>query len=247
MEEIFRVVKQGEDRYHYTISCTLLELYKTDLKDLLHAGKSKNPEAKMINVRIDKGGNVMLEGLVEKECETAEDLINYLDRGMAARKVLATNMNTQSSRSHLIFTIKVLSINKETGDKRIGKIAIVDLAGSERLSKSQVVGEGAKEAIEINKSLTALGDVIESLNKNSKSVPYRNHMLTTLLKDALGGTSKTLMFVNCSPATSNLEETINALKWAARAKKIVRKGAAALARSASTAEVGRAAAASEEM
>merc|ERR550532_437636 len=141
---------------------------------------------------------------------------------MAARKVMATSMNSESSRSHLIFMVKVVSINKETKERLCGKILIVDLAGSERLSKSQVTGDGAKEAIEINKSLTALGDVIEGLTKNSKQIPYRNHKLTELMKDALGGNAKTLMFVNCSPAESNAEETVNALNWAARAKKITK-------------------------
>jgi len=101
-----------------------------------------------------------------------------------------------------------------------GKILIVDLAGSERLNKSGVTGEGAKEAIEINKSLTALGDVIEALTKNGKMIPYRNHKLTMVMADALGGSAKTLMFVNISPASSNADETTMALKYATRAKKI---------------------------
>merc|ERR1712014_201315 len=89
-----------------------------------------------------------------------------------------------------------------------------------RLSKSQVTGDGAKEAIEINKSLTALGDVIEGLTKNSKQIPYRNHKLTMLMQDSLGGSAKTLMFVNCSPASPNEDETLMSLKYATRAKKI---------------------------
>merc|ERR1719386_685101 len=97
---------------------------------------------------------------------------------------------------------------------------IVDLAGSERLKKSMVVGEEAKEAIEINKSLTALGDVMEALTKGQKQIPYRNNKLTQLMQDSLGGTAKTLMFVNCSPAESNTDETVMSLKYAARAKKI---------------------------
>merc|ERR1712190_548999 len=141
---------------------------------------------------------------------------------MSARKVMSASMNSESSRSHLVFIVKVTSINKETKERLQGKILIVDLAGSERLSKSQVTGDGAKEAIEINKSLTALGDVIEGLTKNAKTIAYRNHKLTELMKDALGGNAKTLMFVNCSPAASNAEETVNALNWAARAKKITK-------------------------
>merc|ERR1712099_160388 len=85
---------------------------------------------------------------------------------------------------------------------------------------SQVTEDMQKEAIEINKSLTALGDVIESLTKGSKQIPYRNHKLTQVMQDSLGGTAKTLMFVNCSPASSNLDETVNSLKYASRAKKI---------------------------
>merc|ERR1712217_941959 len=102
----------------------------------------------------------------------------------------------------------------------MGKILLCDLAGSERLKKSQVTEEAQKEAIQINKSLTALGDVIENLTKSSKVIPYRNHKLTQLMQDSLGGTAKTLMFVNCSPASSNMEETMMSLQYAARAKKI---------------------------
>merc|ERR1719171_1136185 len=129
-------------------------------------------------------------------------------------------MNPDSSRSHLLFIIRIVSVNKETGEKIQGKIMIVDLAGSERLAKSMVTGEEAKEAIEINKSLTALGDVMEGLTKGNKQIPYRNSKLTMLMQDSIGGSAKTLMFVNCSPAQSNMDETLNSLKYAARAKKV---------------------------
>mmetsp|Transcript_121060 Transcript_121060/g.302109 ORF Transcript_121060/g.302109 Transcript_121060/m.302109 type:complete len:105 (-) Transcript_121060:43-357(-) len=94
-----------------------------------------------------------------------------------------------------------------------------------RLAKSQTEGDARNESIEINKSLTALGDVIEALTKQGgknaqKVIPYRNHKLTQLMQDSLGGTAKTLMFVNCSPANSNLDETLMSLKYATRAKKI---------------------------
>merc|ERR1719199_996425 len=83
-----------------------------------------------------------------------------------------------------------------------------------------VSGEGAKETIEINRSLTALGDVVAALRKGQKQVPYRNHKLTQLMQDSLGGSAKTLMFVNCSPAQSNMEESLNSLKYATRAKSV---------------------------
>merc|ERR1719313_2378471 len=115
-------------------------------------------------------------------------------------------MNSGSSRSHLIQTVNIERINRESGDRLCGKIVLVDLAGSERLKKSLVTGNMQKEAIEINKSLTALGDVIEALTKGSKQIPYRNHQLTQVMQDSLGGSAKTLMFVNCSPAESNADE-----------------------------------------
>merc|ERR1719265_1407121 len=129
-------------------------------------------------------------------------------------------MNADSSRSHLMFMIFVKVKEKATAKERIGKITIVDLAGSERLAKSQVSGDAQKEAIEINKSLTALGDVMGAITSKAKMIPYRNHKLTQLMQDSLGGTSKTLMFVNISPASNNADETINALKYASRARSI---------------------------
>merc|ERR1711920_1044911 len=116
--------------------------------------------------------------------------------------------------------IRIVSVNLDTKEQTKGKILICDLAGSERLKKSQVSEEQQKEAIEINKSLTALGDVIEALTQKQKLIPYRNHKLTQLMQDSLGGTAKTLMFVNCSPASSNVDETVMSLKYATRAKKI---------------------------
>jgi len=220
IEEIFRVTEAGSGRYMYTVLGSMLELYRQDLVDLLAVAKDGRAAAKKLQVRMDKTGAVLVEGLMEQECKDPDSLSNCLETGMAARKVMATSMNSESSRSHLLFCVKIVSVNRETHDKLYGKILIVDLAGSERLSKSQVTGDGAKEAIEINKSLTALGDVIESLTKGAKQIPYRNHKLTMVMQDALGGSAKTLMFVNCSPALSNADETMMALKYATRAKKI---------------------------
>jgi hypothetical protein len=129
-------------------------------------------------------------------------------------------MNDASSRSHLIFAIIIESTNVNTGVKTIGKLSFVDLAGSEKAAKSVTDAEGQEEANSINLSLSALGNVISALSEGSKFIPYRNHLLTKLMKDSLGGTAKTLMFVNCSPSVYNESETKNSLEYATRVKKI---------------------------
>merc|ERR1719324_1804696 len=117
--------------------------------------------------------------------------------------------------------IKIVSVNHDTKEKLRGKILLCDLAGSERLKKSEVTGDMQKEAIEINKSLTALGDVMYALTDKKKgAIPYRNHKLTQVMQDSLGGSAKMLMFMNCSPSIYNLDETVMSLKWASRAKKV---------------------------
>eukprot|EP00418_Pyrodinium_bahamense_P088123 CAMPEP_0179035442 /NCGR_PEP_ID=MMETSP0796-20121207/13114_1 /TAXON_ID=73915 /ORGANISM="Pyrodinium bahamense, Strain pbaha01" /LENGTH=1125 /DNA_ID=CAMNT_0020731717 /DNA_START=303 /DNA_END=3680 /DNA_ORIENTATION=- len=224
IQEIFRVTAKGEDRFNYTVMGSMLELYRNDLVDLLSKGNPKATKQKL-NVRQEKTGTVVVEHLTEQECVNAQELSALLERGNKQRTVAATAMNSESSRSHLVLIIKIVSVNKETKEQLNGKVLICDLAGSERLKKSQVEAHMQKEAIEINKSLTALGDVIEALTKSSKVVPYRNHKLTQLMQDSLGGTAKTLMFVNCSPANSNLDETLMSLKYATRAKKITNTSA----------------------
>jgi len=129
-------------------------------------------------------------------------------------------MNDASSRSHLIFSIIIDSTNVNTGVRTIGKLSFVDLAGSEKSSKTGTDGEGQEEANAINLSLSALGNVISALSEQAKFIPYRNHVLTKLMKDSLGGTAKTLMFVNCSPSIYNEGETKNSLDYATRVKKI---------------------------
>jgi hypothetical protein len=163
-----------------------------------------------------------VDGVCERDVRTPEELEHIMEEGERKRHTTATKMNSCSSRSHLLLSIIVeCTIKDQQGETMVyGKITLCDLAGSERPKKSEVSGDALKEAIEINKSLSALGDVIEALTKGSKSVPYRNHRLTMLMQDSLGGTAKTLMFVNCSPAGSNAEESITSMKWASRARQI---------------------------
>jgi len=220
VEDIFRIADRDRSHMEFTVHGSMMELYRQDLCDLLHQdGPSKKLQPRL------KDGKVVIENLTEVECRTADDLWDVIQQGSQHRKIRHTAMNSESSRSHLVMMVRISGHNKQTEEMVDGKILLVDLAGSERLTKSQVTGDGAKEAIEINKSLTALGDVLEALTKGSKQVPYRNHKLTMLMQDALGGTSKTLMFVTCSPAASNMPETLASLKWATRLKKITNTGA----------------------
>merc|ERR1712136_379344 len=138
--------------------------------------------------------------------------------GLGNRKTRSTDMNADSSRSHLLLMLTLDITDRASGRTRSGKITIVDLAGSERLAKSGAVGESPREAIEINKSLSALGDVMMAFTSNAKMIPYRNHKLTQLMQGSLGGSAKTLMFVNISPSMWNSDESISALKYAARAR-----------------------------
>jgi hypothetical protein len=226
--EIYSIVDRDSARYGHRVTASMLELYRNDLIDLLQPPSEKGgpkdssgdpPTPRKLSIRTDREGCVHVENISEEDCANAETLTAVLARGNALRKTAATCMNSESSRSHLIVTVKVVRTNLETGAELKGKIMLVDLAGSERLKKSQVVGDMQKEAIEINKSLTALGDVIEALTQGQASVPYRNHKLTQILQDSLGRTAKTLMFVHCAPSRCNVEETMATLKYAQRAKK----------------------------
>lgn len=127
-------------------------------------------------------------------------------------------MNAESSRSHSIFGIEVDVFLKTTKRNGIGKLSLIDLAGSERAKKTGATKEQLKEATSINKSLSALGDVIHALSTGEGFIPYRNNKLTQLMQDSLGGNAKTLMFVNISPADYNCDETCGALTYATRTK-----------------------------
>lgn len=178
-------------------------------------------ELRRLEIKRDaKTGWVTVQNASEEKASSVEEVQELMDRGLSQRKVAHTKLNTESSRSHLIFTLLIRGTDRQTQATTRGKLSFVDLAGSERVKKSGSGGEQLKEAQAINKSLSALGDVISSLASDEKHVPYRNHKLTMLMSDSLGGNAKTLMFVNVSPAESDLDETANSLSYASRARNI---------------------------
>jgi len=198
----------------------MLELYNDRLIDLLALRR----ESQKLRIRHDGAGAVRVDGLREHVVSDESELLDLFLSGNKQRISTGNAMNIESSRSHVMFTLKIETINHHAGEVLSGKIVLCYLGGSEQLKKSEVSGPQMKEAIELNKSLTALGDVIHAVATKQKSIPYRNHKLTQLLQDSIGGSAKTLMFVNCSPAASNINQTTMSLNYAARAKTITNSG-----------------------
>ncbi|CAM9809238.1 unnamed protein product [Ectocarpus fasciculatus] len=217
--ELFRVLKEREGQYEYSVKLSMFELYRDGLRDLL---AKKGSHTKLVIKLAEHSGTglVVVEGGVEREANDIKTMIDVIQLGAEGRTVSSTQMNSDSSRSHLLCSIVVTSTNRRTGSSLRGKLTLVDLAGSERVGKSGASGDQLKEAQSINKSLSALGDVIGALTTGVKHIPYRNHALTMMMSDSLGGNSKTLMFVCASPADYNASETLNALQFAARCKSV---------------------------
>jgi kinesin family member C2/C3 len=217
LKELFKVRDQRAGDFEYKISVSMLEIYNEKIRDLL--GDSKADETS--SLKIHKGPQGMyVESLTEKPVETEEDVIRAMNIGHKNRSTGGTNMNAHSSRSHALLSVYVRGTNHSAGISYFGKLHLIDLAGSERLSRSGASGDRLKEAQAINKSLSALGDVIESLQSKQKHTPYRNSKLTYLLADSLGGHAKTLMFINVSPCLADAEETFCSLNFAKRVAQV---------------------------
>jgi kinesin family protein C2/C3 len=151
---------------------------------------------------------------------STEDVVELMRVGQKNRAIGATALNERSSRSHSVLTVHVQGRDLISGALLRGSLHLVDLAGSERVDRSEATGDRLKEAQHINKSLSALGDVIAALAQKNSHVPYRNSKLTQLLQDSLGGQAKTLMFVHISPDMESFGETISTLKFAERVSSV---------------------------
>ena len=172
-------------------------------------------------VHEDRVRGVYVKGLSDSYVASPADVYEALRTGNAARAVSSTRMNTESSRSHSIFTFTVQQRNTETGASKSGRLYLVDLAGSEKVQKTGASGQTLEEAKKINKSLSALGMVINALTDGkSMHVPYRDSKLTRILQESLGGNSRTTLIINCSPVAYNMDETISTLRFGMRAKSI---------------------------
>ena len=172
-------------------------------------------------VHEDKDRVVFVKGATERFVSSPEEVFEVIEEGKSNRHVAVTNMNEHSSRSHSVFLINVKQENLENQKKLSGKLYLVDLAGSEKVGKTGVEGMGLEEAKNINKSLSALGNVIAALADGNKShIPYRDSKLTRILQESLGGNAKTTIVICASPASFNEAETKGTLDFGKRAKTI---------------------------
>lgn len=224
-----RIGNNGNVHLKHTVEVSYMEIYCEKVKDLLC------PKNENLRVREHPNVGPYVENLEKMAVCTYEDIFELMDTGNKARTVAATNMNSTSSRSHAIFTIVLTQrehdLNTDLDTEKVSKISLVDLAGSERADSTGAEGQRLKEGANINKSLTTLGLVIKKLAEQATKkrgrqsraavVPYRDSVLTWLLKESLGGNSKTAMIAALSPADVNFEETLSTLRYADSAKQIV--------------------------
>ncbi|XP_053488185.1 kinesin-like protein KIF13B isoform X2 [Ictalurus furcatus] len=222
-----RTLQHQRQEESFTVEVSYMEIYNEKVRDLLDPKGSRQA----LKVREHKVLGPYVDGLSRLAVASYKDIESLMSEGNKSRTVAATNMNEESSRSHAVFKIilthTLRDLQSGTSGEKVSKLSLVDLAGSERAAKTGAAGERLKEGSNINKSLTTLGLVISALadqgaGKNkSKFVPYRDSVLTWLLKDSLGGNSRTAMVATVSPAADNYDETLSTLRYADRAKSIV--------------------------
>ena len=213
VERIFAARDDGNDASRFDVTATMVEIYNEEIKDLL---SDNTDETVKHEVKHDaQTGETSVTHAASIEVTSAREIDSLVRRAIAARTTRATKMNDHSSRSHMVFTLNLTGVDA-SGAPRRGVLNLVDLAGSERLSRTGATGDRLKEAQSINKSLSALGDVIAARAEKAAHVPYRNSKLTYLLQNALGGDAKTLMFANVSPVAESAQETLCSLRFAAK-------------------------------
>ncbi|KAJ1774124.1 hypothetical protein LPJ74_000223 [Coemansia sp. RSA 1843] len=234
LSNMFYALEKNSAEYYVRVS--YLELYNEELRDLLSGvdvtdtknGPRFNYDIPTGHLKVYESGTdkgVVIQGLEERIVSNARDAIALMQAGAMRRKVAATKCNDSSSRSHAIFTITVFvrerAVTVDGEDiVKLGKLNLVDLAGSENIGRSGAQGMRAQEAGNINKSLLVLGRVINALVERNSYVPYRDSKLTYILKDSLGGRTRTCMIATMSTAPDNIEETIKTLQYASQAKGI---------------------------
>jgi len=214
------IQKEANQAQKFVIYCSFLQIYNEKIFDLLNGKSTTNS----LDIRENKIDGIYVEGLSEYAVSNFQDCLKLMQRGEKNRFIRHTSNNVKSSRSHTIFQLIVESTKADaSGNLQKAKFNLCDLAGSEKLKKSEdIVDAHLRELKNINLSLTTLGKVIHSLSQNKKiPIPYRESKLTRLLQDSLGGNTKTCLIATLSPILEYVDESINTLKFAERAKHIV--------------------------
>eukprot|EP00759_Apiculatamorpha_spiralis_P048889 PhF_6_TR44143/c1_g1_i2/m.67502/K17914/KIF13; kinesin family member 13 len=230
---IFERAAAGTDGFEVRVEVSFLEIYCEKVRCLLNPTVETYATMSGLKVREHPITGPYVEGLASIVVHNHEDILRLMDDGNKIRTTAATGMNSVSSRSHALFSMVVTQEKKsrseegvEVTTKKVSKLNLVDLAGSERVAKTHATGTRLTEGANINKSLCTLGIVISNLSDGvvkGHHIPYRDSVLTWLLKEALGGNSKTVMLATVSPAALHFEETLSTLRYAERAKKIMNK------------------------
>ncbi|CAM0882775.1 unnamed protein product [Alopecurus aequalis] len=213
LNDLFDISLKRRNTFSYEVEVQMVEIYNEQVRDLL----SNDIAQKRLGIWSTSQPN----GLVVPDAslipvKSTSDVLDLMEIGQANRAVGSTALNERSSRSHSILTVHVRGLDVKNGSTSRGCLHLIDLAGSERVERSEATGDRLKEAQHINKSLSALGDVIFALAQKNSHVPYRNSKLTQVLQSSLGGQAKTLMFVQVNPDVESCSETISTLKFAER-------------------------------
>nr|1F9W_A Chain A, KINESIN-LIKE PROTEIN KAR3 [Saccharomyces cerevisiae]1F9W_B Chain B, KINESIN-LIKE PROTEIN KAR3 [Saccharomyces cerevisiae] len=209
--------------WDYKVNCEFIEIYNENIVDLLRSDNNNKEDTSIglkHEIRHDQETKTTtITNVTSCKLESEEMVEIILKKANKLRSTASTASNEHSSRSHSIFIIHLSGSNAKTGAHSYGTLNLVDLAGSARINVSQVVGDRLRETQNINKSLSCLGDVIHALGQpdsTKRHIPFRNSKLTYLLQYSLTGDSKTLMFVNISPSSSHINETLNSLRFASK-------------------------------
>ncbi|KAF0904831.1 hypothetical protein E2562_037606 [Oryza meyeriana var. granulata] len=213
LNDLFHISRSRRGTIMYEVSVQMIEIYNEQIHDLL---SNSGSEKKLGILNASQPNGLAVPDATMHPVNSSSDVIELMRTGLENRSVGATELNERSSRSHSVVTIHIQGVDLKTGATLRGALHLVDLAGSERVDRSAATGDRLKEAQHINKSLSALGDVIFSLSHKNTHVPYRNSKLTQVLQNSLGGHAKTLMFVQVNPDVSSYAETLSTLKFAER-------------------------------
>ncbi|OMJ65627.1 hypothetical protein SteCoe_37881 [Stentor coeruleus] len=218
VKTVFSHIENCDDTLEFAVKVAYCEIYLEKIRDLL------KPEKNNLKISEDKARGIYIVDLTEEYVSNEDEVYGLMKMGQKNREVGFTNMNEGSSRSHAIFSLTVSQTNTRDLSAKSGKLYLVDLAGSEKVGKTGAEGKRLDEAKNINKSLSTLGLVIFSLTDGkSTHVPYRDSKLTRVLQDSLGGNSKTMLIITCSPASYNEAETVSTLRFGIRAKAVKNK------------------------